>query len=424
MSKPTNTIVTHEKVESNDKTGLNYQTVVETFGCQLINDELLDKIRKVSNQPKLHSFFENDIFFAHRDLDKLMDNCLKHNSNNFYIYTGRGPSSPNLHLGHMIPFLSAKYLQDVFNVPVIIQITDDEKYYHSKKEGCRIQDFQNYAIENIKDIIACQFNPKKTFIFINSTYTSHMSYNLAKIQKKINLNQIKTVFGYNEEDNMGRVSFPVHQMIPSFASTFPRLLSSSPVLNNENPIDVLFRQLENPKEYQSELGKLKNMRCLIIAAVDQDPYFRILRDVATKIKEHKPAVVYSKFLASLLGKNNKMSASVEKSSIFMTDTPKQIKKKINSFAFSGGQETIEMHKKMGGNPSVDVAFQYIEFFCNDNEKIKDIKKDYISGNLTTGELKKFCIQILTELVETHQQNKSTITNETLQLFLQPHCLLD
>lgn len=423
MSKPSD-VVTHENVESNDKTGLNYKKVIETFGCQLINDELLDKIRTVSKQSKLHSFFENNIFFAHRDLDKLMDNCLKHGKNNFYIYTGRGPSSPNLHLGHMIPFLSAKYLQDVFDVPVIIQITDDEKYYHSKKEGCCIQDFQNYAIENIKDIIACQFNPKKTFIFINSTYTSNMSYNLAKIQKKINLNQIKTVFGYDEEDNMGRVSFPVHQMAPSFASTFPNLLSDSPVLNDSNPINILLKQLENPKEYQSELGKLKNLRCLIIAAVDQDPYFRILRDVASKIKEHKPAVVYSKFLASLLGKNNKMSASVDKSAIFLTDTPKQIKKKVNSYAFSGGQETIELHQQLGGNVEVDVAFQYIEFFCSDIEKINEIRENYKSGKLSTGELKKFCIQILTELVQTHQQNKKSITNETLQQFLQPRYLLD
>lgn len=47
----------------------------------------------------------------------------------FYLYTGRGPSSEALHLGHMISFLFNKYLQDVFNVPFVIQITDDEKYF-------------------------------------------------------------------------------------------------------------------------------------------------------------------------------------------------------------------------------------------------------------------------------------------------------
>lgn len=29
----------------------------------------------------------------------------------FYLYTGRGPSSDSLHLGHLIPFHFTKYLQ-------------------------------------------------------------------------------------------------------------------------------------------------------------------------------------------------------------------------------------------------------------------------------------------------------------------------
>lgn len=51
----------------------------------------------------------------------------------FYLYTGRGPSSEALHLGHMLPFIFNKYLQEAFNVPFVIQVTDDEKYFH--KEG-------------------------------------------------------------------------------------------------------------------------------------------------------------------------------------------------------------------------------------------------------------------------------------------------
>jgi tryptophanyl-tRNA synthetase len=421
MSNIDDTIITPEKVESNNKAGINYKKVVEQFGCQLITDELLNKMRSVSKQSQLHSFFENNVFFAHRDLDKLMDTCLKHNDTNFYIYTGRGPSTSNLHLGHLVPFLSAKYLQDIFDVPVIIQITDDEKYYNDKNESTLI-DFQKYAIENIKDIIACQFNPEKTFIFINSTHTSNMSHNLAKIQKKVNLNHIKSVFGYDDTDYMGRISYPVHQMVPSFASTFPKILTNDKLSKTTNLIDSLFYQLENPKEHAQTINKLKKMRCLIVAAVDQDPYFRILRDVASKLNEHKPAIVYSKFLASLQGKNTKMSSSVDKSAIFLTDTPKQIKKKINAFAFSGGQQTLELHRKLGGNIDVDVAFQYIQYFCYDAIKVQNICDSYKKGELLTGELKKICIDILIELVGNHQQNRSQITNDILKLFLTQRCI--
>jgi tryptophanyl-tRNA synthetase len=41
----------------------------------------------------------------------------------FYLYTGRGPSSASMHLGHMIPFIFCKWLQDVFDVPLVIQLT-------------------------------------------------------------------------------------------------------------------------------------------------------------------------------------------------------------------------------------------------------------------------------------------------------------
>ena len=33
-----------------------------------------------------------------------------------------------MHLGHLVPFLFTKYLQDAFNVPLVVQMTDDEKY--------------------------------------------------------------------------------------------------------------------------------------------------------------------------------------------------------------------------------------------------------------------------------------------------------
>ncbi|GKD43974.1 tryptophan--tRNA ligase, partial [Tanacetum coccineum] len=45
----------------------------------------------------------------------------------FYLYTGRGPSSEALHLGHLVPFMFTNYLQDAFKVPLVIQLTDDEK---------------------------------------------------------------------------------------------------------------------------------------------------------------------------------------------------------------------------------------------------------------------------------------------------------
>lgn len=52
----------------------------------------------------------------------------------------------------------------------------------------------------------------------------------------------------------------------------------------------------------------------------------------------------------------------------MSDTPGQIKNKINRHGFSGGQETEEEHRRLGGNPDVDVAYQYLGFFMDDDEE--------------------------------------------------------
>lgn len=47
-----------------------------------------------------------------------------------YLYTGRGPSTESMHLGHLLPFIFCKYMQDALDCPIVIQLTDDEKYFY------------------------------------------------------------------------------------------------------------------------------------------------------------------------------------------------------------------------------------------------------------------------------------------------------
>jgi tryptophanyl-tRNA synthetase len=68
-----------------------------------------------------------------------------------------------------------------------------------------------------------------------------------------------------------------------------------------------------------------------------------------------------------------MSSSDANSSIFLTDTPKQIKDKINKYAFSGGGQTVEEHRKNGGNCDVDVSYQYLTFFLEDDKRLEEIR---------------------------------------------------
>lgn len=63
--------------------------------------------------------------------------------------------------------VSVRWLQDVFNVPLVIQMTDDEKYLW---KDLTLDQAYGYAVENAKDIIACGFDIKKTFIFSDLEY--------------------------------------------------------------------------------------------------------------------------------------------------------------------------------------------------------------------------------------------------------------
>ena len=91
--------------------------------------------------------------------------------------------------------------------------------------------------------------------------------------------------------------------------------------------------------------------------------------------------------------------------MFLNDSMKDIEKKIKS-SFSGGQTTIEEHRAKGGNPDVDVAYQYLRyFFEEDDNKLEKIREDYVSGKLLTGEIKSICIEKASEWMKNHNELK-------------------
>ncbi|XP_019408060.1 PREDICTED: tryptophan--tRNA ligase, cytoplasmic [Crocodylus porosus] len=377
-------------VQTSSAKGVDYDKLIVRFGSSKVDKELISRIERVTGQ-KPHHFLRRGIFFSHRDMNQILD--AYENKKPFYLYTGRGPSSEAMHVGHLIPFIFTKWLQEVFDIPLVIQLTDDEKYLW---KDLTVKRANEYAIENAKDIIACGFNINKTFIFSDLDYlgmSPGFYKNIVKIQKHVTFNQVKGIFGFTDSDCIGKISFPAIQAAPSFSSTFPQIFK----------------------------GK-EDIQCLIPCAIDQDPYFRMTRDVAPRLGYPKPALLHSIFFPALQGAQTKMSASDPNSSIFLTDTPKQIKTKINKHAFSGGKDTIEEHRKYGGNCDVDVSYMYLTFFLEDDDKLEQLKQDYTSGALLTGELKKALIETLQPLIAAHQERRKQVTNEMVKQFMTPRKL--
>ncbi|XP_054710300.1 LOW QUALITY PROTEIN: tryptophan--tRNA ligase, cytoplasmic-like [Uloborus diversus] len=378
-------IVDPWNVVSTSATGIDYDKLIRRFGCCKVDENLIKEFERVTKKPA-HHLLRRGIFFSHRDMYEILKRYEEKKP--FFLYTGRGPSSTALHLGHLIPFLFTKWLQDTFDVPLIIQLTDDEKFLF---RDLTVEEAKKLAEENAKDIIALGFDVEKTFIFSDFNYmgqSPEFYQNVVRIQRSVTFNQVKGIFGFGDSDSIGKIAFPAVQAAPSFSTSFPSIF-----------------------------GDKSNIPCLIPCAIDQDPYFRMTRDVAPKLGFPKPALLHSQFFPALQGAQTKMNASDPNSSVFLTDTPSQVKNKINKYAFSGGGATIEEHKERGGNCDIDIAYQYLRFFLEDDEKLEKIRKDYSSGELLTGHLKKELITILQGVVSEHQKQRKLIDEATLLKFM-------
>lgn len=385
-----NQIVTPWEVAAKEGGRIDYDKLIVKFGCQKLDQSIVQRVEKLTGKPA-HIFLRRGVFFAHREFDKILDAFEK--GEIFYLYTGRGPSSEALHLGHLVPFMFTKYLQDAFKVPLVIQLTDDEKCMW---KNLTIEESQRLARENAKDIIACGFDISRTFIFSDFDYVGGAFYkNMVRIAKCVTLNQVRAIFGFTGEDHIGKVSFPPVQAAPSFPSSFPHLF-----------------------------GDKNNLRCLIPCAIDQDPYFRMTRDVAPRIGCQKPSLIESLFFPALQGETGKMSASDSTTAIYVTDSAKDIKNKVNKYAFSGGGDTIENHRKFGANLEVDISVKYLSFFLEDDAELENIKQEYGAGRMLTGEVKKLLIEVLTNMVERHRKARAAVTDEMVDVFMSARPLPD
>lgn len=355
---------------------IDYDKLIREFGVSKIDSKILQRIKKHTKE--LNFMLTRGIIFAHRDLNWLLDEYEK--GNNFFLYTGCGPSGP-IHLGHLQMWSFTKWLQDAFNVEVWFQFTDDEKFLFKDKT---YEEIQKWTYENMLDVIALGFDPKKTHFLIDTKHANLLYPVAIKIAKKINFSTLKAAFGFTDSNNIGSIFYTSMQAAPA---VLPSVLKS------------------------------KNIPCLIPLGVDQDPHFRVARDVYPKLGFYKPALMHKIMFPSLMG-SGAMSSS-KGNIITSIDSPKEVEMKIKKYAFSGGRDTIEEHRKKGGNPDVDVSFQYLKmFFEPDDAKLKKIEQDYRSGKMLTSELKEYLIKKINAFLAEHQRKREKARKE-IGKFLNP-----
>ncbi len=340
---------------------IDYDLLVEKFGTKRIDQALIDRMAKYG---PIHPLMRRGVVYSHRDMDWILD---RYDAGEpFYLYTGRGPSGQT-HLGHLMPWLFTKHLQDVFNVPLYFQLTDDEKFLFN--EGLTLDDTRGMAYQNLLDVIALGFDPGKTKIFLDTEYIHNLYPFALQVAKKVTFSTAKAVFGFDNSTNIGSIFYTSIQTAPAFLG--------------------------------SALAG-KNVPCLIPCGIDQDPHFRVTRDIAPSLGYYKPALLHNKMFPGL-GGGDKMSSSQPNSTIYTTDAPKVVRKKINT-AFTGGAVTVDEQRKSGGKPEICAVFKYkFYLFEPEDRKLDELYDRCRKGEVLCGECKKTLGDAVACFLEKHQE---------------------
>ena len=428
----------------------DYDRIIDQFGLSSLSG--LD----LPAPTKLH---RRGIVFAHRDLDVILGAHQRKES--FGVLTGLMPSG-RMHLGHSMVIEQVRYYQEM-GADVTIAVADLES---QAIRGISLADGKASARKDyVANYAALGLLSDSTEVYFQSQRSAVQRLGF-QLGKRTNLNEFESIYGFSGETNLAHVQAPMvqvgdilHPQLDEYGGLRPIVV---PVGVDQDPHLRLTRGLAGKTNWFN-VGPGKRSGALIrlsvqeenAEALGQSPNGRIDRakrqsifdgivnnmqtmgfsDIMSNPKEgtvmvpsatsqdiHRirmqllayertlggqgllaPSSTYHHFAVGLTG--DKMSSSKPKTTIFLDDEISAVEKKIKR-AFSGGQPTIEEHRRIGGNPDIDVAYQYMMyFFEDDDDYLQEINQDYRSGGLLAGEMKQLCIDRATEWLSNHQEKK-------------------
>ena len=428
----------------------NYDEICEKFGLEKIDHTTL---------PEPTPLHRRGIIFAHRDLDSILN--ARKAGKPFGVLSGLMPSG-QMHLGHKMVIDQARWFQDLGG-DVTIAVADLEAH---ATRGLSLEKCRKYAVEEyISNYAGMGLNPDKTSIYFQSerAIVQKMGFTLGK---KTNLSEMEAIYGFTGKTSLAHVQSPlvqagdiVHPQLEEYGGLRPIVV---PVGIDQDPHIRLTRGMVSKTNWfnvnKNKLGNLtiglsiqdnnqdimgmrsdggidKTQRKTVIdkaiSAINKAGYNQInsnpkhgtidIKDATAENYSEiqyellslerqlggmglmQPSSTYHQFAVGMTG--GKMSSSMPETTIFLNDSMKTIEKKIKS-SFSGGQPTVEEHRKKGGNPDIDVAYQYLRYFFEENDnELEKIREEYVSGKLLTGEIKSICIEKAESWIKEHHELK-------------------
>jgi tryptophanyl-tRNA synthetase len=342
---------------------IDYDRLRELFGTQELTGELLARIHHLAGG-ELHPLLQRGVYYSHRDLGAVLDGFA--NGLPFFLYSGRGPSGP-LHTSHLVHFDLCVWLQRRLGVPMYIQITDDEKFW--ARTNVSREETAYWGLENLYDLLALGFDPRRTQVFFDSKSIQALYPLAIRVARKIPYSTVKAVFGFEPSTNIGLVFYTALQTVPCFYPSW---------------------------------AEGRTVPCLIPCGIDQDPHFRVTRDIAEGLGYPKPALLHSQMVPGLLGEAA-MSTSGDRTdnALFLNDPPDVVERKVRN-AFTGGRATVEEQRRLGAVPEIcSVWALWRTRFAESEEKFAEVTAGCRSGALLCGDCKSQVLERIHAFYRTH-----------------------
>ncbi|MCD6113759.1 MAG: tryptophan--tRNA ligase [Thermoprotei archaeon] len=339
----------------------DYGKLIEVFGIEPLTEDLLKEL------PFLNRYFARKIVFGHRDF-QIIIKAIKNNEE-YAVMSGIKPSGI-FHLGSKMTAEQIIYLQKLSpKAKVFYAIADIEAW---EDNGIPFEVSINYAIENVADLIALGIDLKRTYIYLQSREPHVMRYGYF-FARGITYNLLEAIYG---EKHLG-------MYMSAMVQVGDILLPQHPDFGGPKPT-------------------------VVPVGADQDPHIRLTRDLAKKYARRHgfipPAAVYHKLQWSLKGPGFKMSKRDPMGYITLKDPPSEVRRKLMN-AYTGGRETAELQKKLGGEPEKCAIYQLAMYHIDDEAKVRRIYEECKQGLRLCGECKREVTELFIKWLIKHQEKR-------------------
>ena len=404
----------------------DYTHLREQFGIQ----EFKKEHWKALPHPPL--LLRRGIVFGQRDFYRVTQAI--HNKKKWAMMTGLMPSG-KMHLGHKMVIDQVIYYQSL-GADVFIGIADIEAY---ATRGYTLSEAKKVALdEYITSYIALGLQPCKIYFQSQQKEVTDLGYILGK---KTNWSELTAIYGFTGATNMAHVFAPLIQggdilhvqmkeyggprptLVPVGVDQDPHIRFTRDIAQSHRLYNVTVAKDGKPgifvkgkKDSEQLLDKAQeavqkkgysikritkyNTLYIQDKNIDMDAIDRTLAKIEQEYGGYGfilPSSTYHRFMTGLTGE--KMSSSKPQTAIFLTDTPDDAQKKIQS-AKTGGGISLAEQRKHGGNPDKCVVYElFFYHLLPDDKHLTEIYKKCRNGEQRCGDCKKLAIEMITKFLE-------------------------